>query len=406
MKSPIIESAELYVVSYLKNNLPTGTLYHGISHTQYVVDTVQTLIKEERVFNEDAECLLIAAWFHDVGYAQGSENHEDAGVLEVLKFLKDYEFPQEKIEKVVGCIKATKISQCPNNNIEKIICDADMFHVATTSFDTKSKLLRAEWELLEGKTITDVEWYQCNSDFLKGHKFYTDFAFRHWSDMKALNLATNEKKLKNAIQKEDETLTKKNKKAKVKIKESKKGEDSKEGAGKSIETMYRITLKNHIKLSDIADTKANILLSVNAIILSLALSNLFPKLDKVDNHYLIIPTIVFLTTAVVSIIFAVLSTRPKVTSGTFSEQDVKDKKVNLLFFGNFHKMPLEVFDEGMFTLMEDKEYLYKSLNKDLYFLGVVLAKKYKLLRLTYTVFMIGIILSVISFGLAFYELNM
>lgn len=302
---------------------------------------------------------------------------------------------------MVGCIEATKMPQNPKNSIEKIMCDADLFHVATTSFDSSSKLLRAEWELLEGKTMTDVEWYKCNSEFLKNHKFYTNFAFRHWSAMKASNLATNEKKLKNAIQKEDEALLKKEKKNKtVKL------NDSKENAGKTIETMYRVTLKNHIKLSDIADTKANILLSVNAIILSLALSNLFPKLDKLDNHYLILPTVVFLVTAVISIVFAVLSTRPKVTSGTFTEEDVKNKKVNLLFFGNFHKMPLDVFNEGMFTLMEDKDYLYKSLNKDLYFLGIVLAKKYRLLRLTYTVFMIGIILSVLCFGFAIYSLEL
>ncbi|MGY6650118.1 Pycsar system effector family protein [Wenyingzhuangia sp. IMCC45574] len=402
MKSPIVESAELYVVNYLKHNLPTGTLYHGISHTQDVVDAAKTLIKEEKISEEEAECVILAAWFHDIGYTQGGKGHEEVSVQEAISFLKDYGYAQEKIECVVGCIRATEMPQDPQNKMEKIMCDADLFHVATTSFEPSSKLLRAEWELLEGKTLTDVEWYQCNSEFLRAHKFFTDFAFRHWSGMKASNLASNEKKLKNAIQKEDEALLKRQKKSSKKPKEATKKEDS----GKTIETMYRVTLKNHIKLSDIADTKANILLSVNAIILSLALSNLFPKLDKADNYYLILPTIIFLITAVVSIIFAVLSTRPKVTSGTFTQQDIDDKKVNLLFFGNFHKMPLEAFDKGMFTLMEDKEYLYKSLNKDLYFLGLVLAKKYKLLRLTYTVFMIGIIISVVSFGLAFYNMSL
>ncbi|MDO6738126.1 Pycsar system effector family protein [Wenyingzhuangia sp. 2_MG-2023] len=403
MESSIVESAELYVVNYLKHNLPTGTIYHGISHTQDVVDAVKTLIKEERISEKEAECVVIAAWFHDVGYAKTIDGHEKASIEEVVSFLEGHHYPKTKINLVVGCIKATEMPQNPKNKIEKILCDADLFHVATTSFESNSKLLRAEWELLEGKTLTDVEWYQCNSDFLKGHKFFTDFAFRHWSAMKASNLASNEKKLKNAIQKEDDALLKREKK---RMKSNKEVAPEKEKAGKTIETMYRITLKNHIKLSDIADTKANILLSVNAIILSLALSNLFPKLDKEDNHYLIIPTIIFLLTAVVSIIFAVLSTRPKVTSGTFTQEDVENKKVNLLFFGNFHKMSLEVFDKGMFMLMEDKEYLYQSLNKDLYFLGVVLAKKYRLLRLTYSVFMFGIVISVISFGWAFYNLGL
>ena len=162
-----------------------------------------------------------------------------------------------------------------------------------------------------------------------------------------------------------------------------------------------IELLLEIILSDIADTKANILLSVSAITLSIALSSLFPKLDKPDNYYLIYPTLLFLLITVVTMIFSILSTRPKVTSGTFSKDDIAKRKVNLLFFGNFHKMPLEDFQEGMTELMNDRDYLYKSLMKDLYFLGIVLNKKYKLLRIAYNIFMVGIIVSVIAFVIAF-----
>ena len=100
-------------------------------------------------------------------------------------------------------------------------------------------------------------------------------------------------------------------------------------------------------------------------------------------------------------VFSILSTRPKVTSGKFTKDDVVQKKVNLLFFGNFHKMPLEDFQAGMLEMMKDRDYLYKSLMKDLYFLGLVLEKKYKLLRIAYTIFMVGIIVSVIAFVIAF-----
>jgi hypothetical protein len=109
--------------------------------------------------------------------------------------------------------------------------------------------------------------------------------------------------------------------------------------------MFRVTLRNHIDLSNIADTKANILLSVNAIILSLVLSNLVSKLD--NNAYLIWPTIIFVTFTVVSMILSVLATRPNVTSGKFTNEDVINKKVNLLFFGNFHKMEHKEFEWAM-----------------------------------------------------------
>ena len=170
---------------------------------------------------------------------------------------------------------------------------------------------------------------------------------------------------------------------------------------RGIETMFRVTLKNHITLSNIADTKANILLSVNAIIVSLVLSNLVSKLDNPSNSYLIIPTVIFVLFTVVSIILSILATRPNVTSGKFTKEDVDNKKVNLLFFGNFHKMSLKDFEWAMGEMMQDRDYLYSSMKKDLYFLGLVLDKKYKILRLTYSVFMVGIIVSVIAFAIAF-----
>ena len=170
---------------------------------------------------------------------------------------------------------------------------------------------------------------------------------------------------------------------------------------RGIETMFRVALRNHITLSDIADTKANILLSVNAIIISISFSTLIPKLDNPNNHFLIVPAVIFMLFTVTSMILSIMATRPNVTQGKFSKEDVANKKVNLLFFGNFHQMKLEDFEWGISEMMQDRDYLYGSLTKDLYFLGLVLNRKYGLLRTTYTVFMIGIIVSVIAFGLAF-----
>ena len=165
--------------------------------------------------------------------------------------------------------------------------------------------------------------------------------------------------------------------------------------------MFRVALRNHITLSDIADTKANILLSVNAIIISMSFSTLIPKLDNPSNDYLLVPSVIFILFTVACMILSIMATRPNVTQGKFTKEDVANKKVNLIFFGNFHKMKLDEFEWGISEMMKDRDYLYGSLTKDLYFLGLVLNRKYGLLRITYTVFMIGIIVSVIAFALAF-----
>lgn len=184
--------------------------------------------------------------------------------------------------------------------------------------------------------------------------------------------------------------------------DSKKEKDPK--SDRSVDTLFRVTLNNHTRLSDIADSKANILLSVNAIIISVCLSVLMPKLDTPKNAHLIIPTFLLLISSVLTIIFAILSTKPNVTKTTFTNQDIKDRKVNLLFFGNFHQMKFDHYLNSMHDLIKDRDYIYDSMVKDLYFLGKVLDRKYKLLSTTYNIFMTGIIVSVLSFAYAFLKL--
>jgi hypothetical protein len=147
-----------------------------------------------------------------------------------------------------------------------------------------------------------------------------------------------------------------------------------------------------------ADGKASILISVNAIIISVILSVLIRRIE-VDTH-LTIPTILFLASSLATIVVAILATRPKVSEGSFTREDVLNKKVNLLFFGNFHRTSLEEYKWAMNAMMRDPDYLYGSVIQDIYFLGVILGRKYKLVRLAYTIFMIGILVSVLAFVLA------
>jgi hypothetical protein len=174
--------------------------------------------------------------------------------------------------------------------------------------------------------------------------------------------------------------------------------NEKNGTTKGMQTMLRLTSSNHIQLSEMADSKANILISVNAIIISVILSVLLRKLST--DPYLTIPTILFLAFSVVTIVVAILATRPKLNTGIFEDADVVNKKTNLLFFGNFHKMSQLQYETAMRTMMKDSNYLYSSMIQDIYHLGTVLGKKYKLIRWAYNIFMVGIIISVLAFSVA------
>ncbi|MDO5968542.1 DUF5706 domain-containing protein [Flavivirga aquimarina] len=393
MENLIIE-AEKYVIQYLNENLDNKFVYHNLSHTQDVVKKANELAKLIDLNETDKSHLILSAWFHDTGYTKDIENHEAESVKIASNFLKEHNVPENDIKNVSDLILATKMDYEPKNYLEKIIKDADCAHIGSKNFDSVTELLRKEWEITCDKTLSEEEWLSMNIDFLsKNHRFYTNEASAKWDKTKSKNLSQL-LKTHNKLHKESTKL--KYKKEELSLKKNKV-----ELPERGIETMFRVTLKNHITLSNIADTKANILLSVNAIIVSLVLSNLVSKLDNASNHYLIVPTIIFVLFTVISIVLSILATRPNVTSGKFTKEDVANKKVNLLFFGNFHKMSLNDFEWAMGEMMQDKEYLYSSMKKDLYFLGLVLDKKYKILRLTYSVFMLGIIVSVIAFAIAF-----
>ncbi|PIQ16367.1 MAG: HD family phosphohydrolase [Flavobacteriales bacterium CG18_big_fil_WC_8_21_14_2_50_32_9] len=372
--SPILIVAEDYVFDLFKKSTNSKLIYHNFKHTSNVVKNVHEIGTAEKLTEEELEIVLLAAWFHDVGYITSCDNHEELSAKLASDFLMNQKYDTQKIGVIKNCILATKLKTEPNNHLEEIICDADTKNVGSNSYYEHSFLLRTECECVKHIILEEQEWLEKEIEFLNRHKFYTKYAF--------LNLI--ETKIKNLIQRQEELDKLIRKKNKPDIPE------------KGIETMFRTALKNHMELSAMADNKANIMLSINALIISIVISALVSKFDK--HPELVFPTVLLLIICLTAIVLATLSTKPKITSGKFTTQDVKEQKANLLFFGNFHKMQLHNYEWGMKEIMKDSNYLYSSLIRDLYFLGVVLAKKYTYLRWCYMVFMYGMILAVLVFA--------
>ncbi len=387
--SKLVENAEKFVFDLFKNELDQTFIYHNYTHTDRVLRSVREIIENTKISKKDAEILELTALLHDTGYTKSRENHEEESVKIATKFLKEQEADDKVIEAVSECIMATKFKDSPKTELGKIIRDADASHFGKKYFAEASEFLRKELEVQGIATYSPSEWLNENIKVLtKQHEFYTDYALKNWQPRKEKNLSKlmkSKKKRKSKLNTEE---------LKAKYKAQYKNESPERG----IQTFYRVALRNHIKLSDIADTKANILLSVNAIIISLVLANLISKLDT--NAYLVYPTAIFTLSCVISMVLSIIATRPNITRGEFTKEDVANKDVNLTFFGNFHKMELKEYEWAVSELLKDKNYVYTSLTKDLYFLGKVLERKYRILRVTYTIFMIGMIVSVISFGVA------
>lgn len=386
----LLTKTDLFVSELFDNELPKTCVYHNYTHTKRVLKSTQEIIDNSKTELKDNEKIILqlAALLHDTGFVKGTKNHEAESAKIAQNFLEKNTVDQATIDEVVRIILATDMRVEPQTLLEKIVRDADASHFAKDYFPEASEYLRQELKIKGIDDYSSNEWLETNIEmFTAKHQYYTEYAQKTWEPIKNSNL--------------NDLLDVRKKNKKMRKKEKIKAKLKDESPEKGIQSMYRIAMRNHIKLSDIADTKANILLSVNAIVISLALSNLIPKLDNPSNAYLIVPTVVFILFSIVSMVLSIIATRPNVTTGEFTREDVKNKKVNLLFFGNFHKMKLEDFEWAIGEMLKDKEYIYSALTKDLYFLGVVLDRKYKLLRITYNVFMVGIILSVIAFAIFF-----
>lgn len=387
----VLDQLKNHVVNLFYLHKDERFIYHNLVHTEQVVENVVKIANHYQLSDADFFIVVSASWFHDMGYLFDCAAHESKGADLAVQFLKAQGVAEETVEQVKGCIMATKMPQRPVGLLQQIVCDADLFHLGSDRFRDRNRLMRKEAEAFCNRVIDKADWRAKTIALFKAHHYHTDFCQQLLNTKKAENLAELEhKQLMQTkavvVSKPDKGLEKEEKKKK------------KDRPDRGIETMFRIASTNHQRLSDMADNKAHIMISTNSIILSVILSILLRKLE--DNPHLIIPTMILLVVCVVTMVFSILATRPSIPSGVFTPEDISAKRVNLLFFGNFYRMSLPEYEGGMHKLMEDREFLYGSLIKDVYAQGVVLGRKYRLLRIAYNVFMFGTVGAVIAFIVA------
>lgn len=163
--------------------------------------------------------------------------------------------------------------------------------------------------------------------------------------------------------------------------------EKKKKASKGVETLFRTTLANHIKLSEMADRKANLMISINTIVISVVLSAYVRKVDT--PPHLIIPSVLLLVVCLTTIIVSLLATNPTISSvkNRFSEPSVAP--VDLLFFGNYSQLTADEYRQNLRQLLSNDESIYTSLIDNIYAQGQVLARKYRLLKFAYQFFMLG-----------------
>jgi HD superfamily phosphodiesterase len=394
MESEFIRQARSLAEKVFKTRAFDKHIFHNFDHTQDVVNAVVTIGQHSNLSADEMESALVAAWLHDVGYEQGSKNHEQLSARKAQDLLTGLGAPQKKITDVTEAILATHMPQQPKTLVSKVLCDADLYHLATEQCLEKSNMLKEERNALGTKEMSDEEWLNSTVEFMEDHSYHTSYGQTILEQGKQKNI----KKLKKATKpkvsaKKYRKLEEELEKLRLKLEKEKSLKPD-----RGIETMFRTTSHNHIMLSQMVDSKASILITINSIILSVIVSVLIRKLE--ENSYLLIPTILLVTVCLATMVFSILASRPNVSSGKFTREDIKNKQTNLLFFGNFHAMKVEDYQWGMQEMMKDADYLYGSMIKDIYYLGKVLGRKYRFLRIAYSIFMFGFVVAILSFIIA------
>src|SRR5438876_4145834 len=313
----LLPEAQSFVNNLFQNKVSKSIRFHNIQHTLDVVTACMKMAEYYQLEEKDRLVLSLAAWFHDTGYSNGkADDHETVSIQIATDFLQQHAADPILIQRVTSCIEATRLPQSPKNHIEQILCDADLFHLGTDEFKEKSRLLREEYKTFSKIDIPRKDWRKQNIAFVEAHEYFTSYGKEKLQPVKEKHLLELKEKL---VEKENPPKKDKEKgktviafeKYKVEA-DLKKKKDNDAKTERGISTVFRIMASNQSNLSQMADSKAHIMISVNSIILGIVVGTLLKQLETYNN--LILPTIILVAVCLTTIVFSILATRPTIST--------------------------------------------------------------------------------------------
>ncbi len=165
-------------------------------HTKKVVAKTQLMAEHSDVTEEEKTLLIIAAWFHDIGFIKTEKGHEEVSAEMAEDFLEG-KLSQDQIELVKQIILATRMDEEPHSLLEEIIKDGDMAHLGGKDYFERSNALRQEWKNCENKEYTDEEWFKINEDFMLDQHYRTEAGREIFNTQKEKNLVSLREKMAN-----------------------------------------------------------------------------------------------------------------------------------------------------------------------------------------------------------------
>jgi len=385
----IVDEAQQYVLKAFNEKAGNQLLYHTYQRSAHLVELVEQIAAGSN--SEVIETAKLAAWFQATGCLEEYKNYESKSVNQARAFLQSRRYPESKMNQVLSAILNSRRDGRPMGKVDEILSDALTAHDYTNGFLENNPLMRLEQELVLNERVETSKWERNQLNELLNSKFYTPYGKINFEPALAKNILTQkkiaEKGRSSALQNVDDDDDKLRKYQSIEKKIPRSG----------IQSFFRSSYRSHIHLSMIADNKANIMISVNAILISILISVLTYQEVTTLTPQILLPVVTFLVTGLTSLIFAILAVRPNVTELNTAKTPKSDLPKNIIFFGNFVHLELDEYEEAMDTMFRDGELLYGNMTRDLYYLGKVLDKKYRYLTNSYNIFMVGFVATVLIF---------
>lgn len=364
--------------------------FHNFKRCKQIIRWAHIIAEPFNLAPADQFALYAALWLKDIGYTEDPTAPETAGLRVAVNFLQQLKLMDNVIERITDLWICTSTPAQPLSLLSEIFLDAETYYLGEKSFKQANDLKRKEQAELQFRKISKAEWSKQSVELLEHHRYHTATARDLLEIKKLRNLSLLRCELQEIDHEKHESDSNElNNPPAVLISKNKNFPE------KGVDTLFRVSLANNQRISGLADNKARILITVNSIILSAIISLILKRLDK--EAHLLYPTLTLVAVSLVSITLAILAIRPHRSSGKFTREALENNEANLLFYGNFNRMDLSDFRASMFHMMNYKELVYGALVQDLYEQGRSIGRKYFLLRVSYTIFMFGLIVSILAF---------
>jgi predicted metal-dependent HD superfamily phosphohydrolase len=193
----ILADTQNYITGIFTKNHNEKLRYHNLRHTKNVVKAAEKIGRDCGFSGEELTSLLVAAWFHDVGYLECIKNHEEVSKQFAVKFLAGHGISDAFIKRVEMCIDATKLPQEPKDKLAAVLCDADLYHIAQDGFMDDTQIFWDENAAMNGEDMNEKKYLERTLDFLNKHEFQTSCCRKNLAPGKQANIT----KVKSALEK-------------------------------------------------------------------------------------------------------------------------------------------------------------------------------------------------------------